>query len=125
MKKFLMICLAMIAGFAVAKEIRVVSIPAGSLSGTWVNNAGLPKVYTIQSAFGTLGGVALNADTVTAKVSNGGKTFTVDTGTITSNLTTVVVDFADEVCIGWGETNTISRTAVTTNEALNVMIVIE
>ena len=125
MKKLLIVLLVAVCAVAFAERIAVVTIAEAGTTATWTNNTGTPKAVKLASAFGTLAGVAADADTVTATVTSGTGTFTVDSGTITSNLTVLVVDFADEAWVGWGETVTLTRTTATTNEALSVMIVTE
>ena len=126
MKKLIMLIMCvLVAGLVSAEAIKYISIAAGATSGSWVNDDGRARTYKLGSVFGTLSTGATGADTATVTVSGNGSSFTVDSGTITSNGTTVVVDFADEAYVGWGETVTVTRAANSTNAAVAIMLVIE
>ena len=128
MKKVILISLViLVCGVAQAADnIKTITMAETAITDSWTNNVGRPKMVKLGSAFGTLAGVAADTDTVSVVVSYDSVNYTVDTGTIVSNATTLVIDFDDEAYVGWDGIVTISRGAdVTTNEVLNIMLVVE
>lgn len=127
MKKFIIAMLVgCLVGVVYSASVQTITIPAQSLSSTWVNTIGPKRAVELKSAFIQYTSAPTLDSPVAAKVSKGGVTYTVDTVTTTSNgLTYAIVDFGDTVWCDNAQTVTVSRTATTTGQVVNVMLVVE
>ena len=126
MKKLtITLCVALVATATLAQVVRQITIAEAENSASWTNNAGRKANVKLASAFGTLDAGATTNDTLTATVTHNSIVYTVDTGAIASNGTSVAIDFGDEVYAPWGSIVTFTRTADSTNAVVYVMLVTE
>lgn len=124
MKKFaIAILIGCLTGAVLAASVQDVSVAISSLNGTWVNTLTPKRDVVVKGAFVQFG-TAVTNETVTAKVSKNGTTFTVDnSGPITGQVASV--DFNIPVMCAYGQTVTVSRTTASTQAVANVMLVVE
>jgi hypothetical protein len=127
MKKIIIaVVVGILAGAALAASVQDITVAAtgsGYQTGTWVNTLTPKRDVLVKSAFVQFA-TAVTNETVTAKVSKSGVTYTVDTGGPITGLVTSV-DFNMPVMCAYGQTVTVARTSASTGVVANVMLVVE
>lgn len=129
-KHIAMLALGLLAVLGVSKVAmaeylcKTVTIPAGTLSANLTNDA-YRASWTITDVYGYGSEGATTADVAYVTKLAGTTSVVVDSGTISSNSVAFRIDMDGVVPVQTDEYVTITRTALSTNQAVTAIIVIE